>query len=109
MNPWRVGKKALAEAEDSHQGLVDTPQLLRAHPANECTESADVDGTDLLDQDAGGLAEQLDLRAERCRPRAARCRRDQHHRARQQLVGLDDHTIAPALLLVTGPAWQAEL
>jgi hypothetical protein len=38
----------LAEPEDSHQGFVDAPLLLRAHPAHELTESPGVDCADLL-------------------------------------------------------------
>jgi hypothetical protein len=54
----------LAKPKDSHQGVIDTPLLLRAHPAHELTKPSCVDGADLLNQDAGGLAKQLDLRAE---------------------------------------------
>jgi hypothetical protein len=54
----------LAESEDGHQGLIDTPLLLRVHPAHEFTKPPGVDGTDLLHQDAGGLAEEVDLWAE---------------------------------------------
>ena len=99
----------LPQPEDGHQGLVDAPLLVRGHPAYQVTEPPSVHGSDLLNQDAGGLAEQLDLGAERGRSCAARCRRDQHHRTWQELIGLDDHSIASAVLLVTGPAWQAEL
>ena len=53
----------LAKPKDSHQGVIDTPLLLRAHPAHELTKPSCVDGADLLNQDAGGLAKQLDLRA----------------------------------------------
>jgi hypothetical protein len=54
----------LAEPKDGHQGLIDTPQLLRVHPAHEFTEPSGVDRADLLDQDAGGLTEQVDLGTE---------------------------------------------
>ena len=99
----------LAEPKDGHQGLIDTPLLLRAYLAHEFTKPPRVDSADLLNQDTGGLTEQLDLGPERCRLGAARRWRNQYHRARQQLVGLNDHAIAPALLLVTGPTRKAEL
>ena len=99
----------LAEPKDGHQGLIDTPLLLRVHPAHEFTKPPGIDGTDLLNQDAGGLAEQVDLWAERCRLSTARRWRNQHNRAWQKLVGLNDHAISSALLLVTGPAREAEL
>ena len=102
------GTERLAEPKDGHQGFINTPLLLRAYPAHEFTQPSCVDGAGLLDQDTGGLAKQLDLRAERCRLGAARCWRNQHHRARQKLVGLNDHAVASALLLVTGLARKAE-
>src|SRR5215470_9423393 len=99
----------LAEPKDGHQGLIDGPLLFRVHPAHELTKPPGVDGTDLLNQDAGGLAEQVDPGAERCRLGAARRRRNQHNRAWQEFVGLNDYAIPSALLLVTGSARQAEL
>jgi hypothetical protein len=54
-----------SEAEDGHQGLVDAPLLVGGHPVHEVTEPPSIHGSDLLDQDAGGLAEQFDLGAER--------------------------------------------
>jgi hypothetical protein len=98
----------LAEPEDGHQGLIDAPLLLRAHPPHEFTKPSCVDGADLLNQDTGGLTKQLDLGAERCRFGAARRWRDQDHRARQEFVDLNDHAVASALLLATGPARKAE-
>jgi hypothetical protein len=98
----------LTEPKDSHQGLVDTPLLLRAHRAHKFAKPPCIDGADLLNQDTGGLTKQLDLGAERCRLGAARRWCDQNHRARQELVGLNDYAIALALLLVTGPAREAE-
>ena len=98
----------LAEPKDGHQGLVDAPLLLRTHPAHEFTKLSWVDRADLLNQNTGSLTEQLDLRSERCRLGAERRWRNQHHRARQEFVGLNDHAIAPALLLVTGPTRKAE-
>ena len=98
----------LAEPKDGHQGLIDTPLLLRAYPAHEFTKPPRIDSAGLLNQDTGGLTEQLDLRSEGCRLGAARRWRNQYHRARQEFVGLNDHAIAPALLLVTGPTRKAE-
>ena len=61
----------LPEPEDGHHGLVDAPLLLRGHPAHQVTEPPGVNGANLLNQDAGGLAEQFDLGAERGRLGAA--------------------------------------
>jgi hypothetical protein len=51
----------LAQSKDSQEGLVDPPLLLKAHPAYELTEPGRVDSAGLLNQDAGGLPEQVDL------------------------------------------------
>ena len=102
------GTERLAEPKDGHQGLIDAPLLLRTYPAHEFTQPSCVDGTDLFNQDTGGLSKQLDLRAERCRLGAARRWRNQHHRARQKFAGLNDHAVPSALLLVTSPARKAE-
>jgi hypothetical protein len=59
----------LAEPKDGHQGLIDTPLLLRAYPAHEFTKPSCIHGADLLNQDTGGFTKQLDLGAERCRLR----------------------------------------
>jgi hypothetical protein len=100
---------AVSGAQGDHQGLIDTPLLLRAYPAHEFTKPSRVDGAGQLNQNTGSLTEHLDLRPERGRPGAARRWRNQHHRAREELVGLNDHAKAPALLPVTGPTRQAEV
>lgn len=69
----------LAEAKDGHEGLVDAPLLFWSHPAYKLAESSGIDGPDLLNQDPGGLSQQVDLGAERRRPSAARRWRDQYH------------------------------
>jgi hypothetical protein len=99
----------LAQSKDGHESLVDAPLLLRAHPAHKLAEPGDVDRADLLNQDAGGLPEQVDLWPERCLPGVAGRWRDQYHRARQEFVGLDDHAISSAVLIVADAAWHAEL
>jgi hypothetical protein len=35
---------------DGHQGLIDTPLLLRVHPVHEFTEPPGPDGADLLNR-----------------------------------------------------------
>jgi hypothetical protein len=57
----------LAEPQDGHQGFVDAPLLYRAYPADEFTEPPGVDCAHLLNQDAGGLPEKVNIGAERCR------------------------------------------
>lgn len=62
--PVRCASGALAEPKDGHEGLVNTPLLFWGHPAYKLTQSSRVDGPGLLNQDAGALPEQVDLRAE---------------------------------------------
>jgi len=50
-----VRQMRLAEPKDGHQGVIDAPLLLRAHPAHEFTQPSCVDGADLLNQDTSGL------------------------------------------------------
>jgi hypothetical protein len=68
---WDALSALLAKPKDGHEGLVNTPLLFRAYSAYEFTEPSGVDGPDLLNQNAGGLPEQVNLRAERRRPGAA--------------------------------------
>ena len=66
MPPMAARQMRLAKPKDGHQGVIDTPLLLRAYPAHEFTKPSYVDSADLLNQDTGSLARQLDLGAERC-------------------------------------------
>jgi hypothetical protein len=82
--------------------------LFGADPADQVSQPPGVDGPDLLYKHAGLLAKHVDLRAERRRPGARRCRNYEYYRARQKLVGLDDYPISAAAPLVSRPAWRAE-
>ena len=68
-----------------------------------------MDRPDLLGEDPGRHACGLDLGSNRCRDRARRHRIDQHDRSGQECVGPDDHSRAPAALLVADPLRQSEL
>ncbi|HEX3921487.1 MAG TPA: hypothetical protein VHY31_04310 [Streptosporangiaceae bacterium] len=48
----------LAETQNSRQSFVDTPLLIRGDPPHKGVKLSGVDGADLLDQNAGGLAPQ---------------------------------------------------
>ena len=98
----------LPEAENGQQSLVDAPLLLWSHPAHKVAQAACVDCANLLHEDAGDLAQQVDLRPERRGSCAARCRGYEHYRAGQQLVGLDDYTVSAAMLRTTRSACKAE-
>jgi len=98
----------LAETEDGQQGLVYSPLLFGAGPADQVSQPPGVNGPDLLHQHAGLLAKHVDLGTERRGPGALRCRSYEYYRARQKLVGLDDDPISAVALLVSRPAWKAE-
>jgi hypothetical protein len=95
--------RTLPKPENGHQRFVNAPLLLRADPADKVSQAACVDCADLLDEDACDLTEQVNLRAERRGPRAARCRSYEYDRARQQLVCLNDHAVTAAFLVMTSP------
>ena len=98
----------LAEAQNSRKSLVDAPLLVWGDPAHQVAKPSGIDGADLLDEDASGLAQQVYLWPERRGPGAQRRRCDQHHRARKQLIGLHDHPVPPATLLVARSPWRGE-
>lgn len=91
----------LAKTEDCEESFVDAPLVLGADMADEIAKSAGVDRSDLFDEHSGCLAEQVDLRAERGSTGTGGCGRDEHHGSRQQLVGLDDYSVAATVLLMT--------
>jgi hypothetical protein len=61
---WRLGQ--LGEVEHEREGFVDGALLGCGESAGEAVEAFDVDGPELLDEDAGVLAGELDLWA-KCR------------------------------------------
>ena len=104
----QASNRLLPETENGQQRFVDAPLLLRSDPADQLSEAAGVDSANLLDKDAGDLTQQVDLGAERRRPRAERCRSYQYDGARQELVRLHNDAIPAALLLVADTSWSAE-
>ena len=71
---------------------------------DEFAKSAGVDCSDLFNEHPGCVAEQIDLWAERGGPCSRGRGRDEYNRSRQQLVGLDDHSVATAVLLMATAA-----
>lgn len=70
---------ALAETQDGRQGFVDTPLLFGSDVTDQIAKPIRVDGTNLLDQHPGDLAEQIDFGAERRGPGTVRRGRDKYH------------------------------
>jgi hypothetical protein len=68
--------------------------------AGEVTESLKVHGTDMLDEDAGGGAVDVDLGSEGCWFGAGGCGCHQHDRSSEEGVGLNDNAVArPSLFM----------
>ncbi len=80
---WSIGCQRLAESQDGRERFVDAPLLFGGEPADQVAKPPGVNCADLLNQDAGGLAEHRDLRTERCGLSAMRGGRDQYHRTWQ--------------------------
>ena len=89
------------QSEDRQQGFIDTPLVHGAEVADELAEATCVDSTELLDEHPGGFVVHLDLGTKRCGPRAPGGRSDNHDRAGQDLVCLDDNPISVPVLLMT--------
>jgi hypothetical protein len=69
----------LPEAENYQQRFVNAPLLLRPDPADKGADTARVDSANLLDEDAGGRAQDADLGTPSSLPAA---------RARNRYIGL---------------------
>jgi hypothetical protein len=99
----------LAKTEDGEESFVDAPLLLGAHVADQIAESAGVDRPDLFDEHPGCLAQQIDLWAEGGSTGTRGCGRHEHHRPREELVGLDDYSVTATMLLMTSTAGRTKL
>lgn len=98
----------LSEVEDHGERLVDGALLGWGESAGETVEAFDVEGPELLDEYAGALAAELNLRAERRGGGAARGGRHDDRGEPKQLIGLDDYAVARAALLATAGGWQSD-
>ena len=83
----------------SASASVHATLLLRAQATGELAETLDVHSAQLLDEDVGGLAANLELGPERRRRGAARCWRDDRGRDAKKLICLDDDPAAGPCLL----------
>lgn len=96
------------QPENPPQSIVHVPELLDLEASGERTESFPVDCTDLLDQDASRVILDRDLGSKRGWSGARRRGRDDDHRSRQQLVGLDDNSESVAVLLPADTLGQSQ-
>jgi len=92
-DPLRQCRRGSSEPENDDEGLVDGPHLLRLQPAHSTTEPLNVDGADLLDQHAGEITGDVDLRPEQRRLGASRGWSDDDDRAGQHHVGLHNDAV----------------
>ena len=96
------------EAQDSRHGLVDAPELLGAQVTRQLTKPRCVHGAELFDENASPVPAKIDLWSKRRLFRADGRRSDDHHRAREKFVGLDDDPVSVAVLLVSGALGDLE-
>ena len=96
------------EAEDGEECFVDRPHLRGGQPSDPTSEALDINSAELLDEHARRTTRNLDLRTERRRPGAARCRSDHHHRAGKQRIRLNHQPVPFTLLLVPEPLGNLE-
>jgi hypothetical protein len=89
------------KSEDGQERFVDAPGFLGAQVADKFAKAVTVDCSDLFDEHSSVFTSYFGLRAKGRRLGAARCRSDDNHRPGQELVGLDDDTVAIAVLLVS--------
>ena len=92
-----------AQAEDGGECFVDAPQFFRAEVAYQFAETSGVDRTDLFDQDARVLPGDLCFGAKRRSSSASRGRGNNHHRSREELVGLNNDAITIPVLFAAYP------
>jgi len=88
------------KSEDREKGLVDAPELFGRQVPNEVAHPGGVNGSNLFHQDSGGLTFHVQFGPERRGPGTPRSRSYEDNGSWQELIGLDDDPIAPALLLV---------
>ncbi len=99
---------ALPKSEDGEKGLVDAPELFGGNVPNEVAQAGGVNSPNLFDQDSGGLAFHVHFGPKGRRPGAMRSRGHQDNGSWQELIGLDDNPVAPALLLVAATSGWPE-
>ncbi len=97
------------QSENGENRSIDAPLLLRAEMPGQISESIDVDGSHLLDEDSCFSALDLNLGSERCPASARRRGRDQNHRAGEERIRLNDHPEPLAMLFVADPFGQPEV
>ncbi len=95
-----VAGKGSAQAENGRERFVDPPQLLVCEMPDQFAQPSGVHGSALLDEDAGSFPLDLSLRSERRWSGAPRRGSDDDDRPGQELVRLNYHREAVAVLFV---------
>jgi hypothetical protein len=97
------------QIEHEQESVVDGTQLVVGEVVDPLAQCASVDCSDHLAEHLGRLLEQCDLGVEARWKRRARGRADDNCREGQEIVGLQDHRVATALLSMTASAGQRDL
>jgi len=107
--PWCARRlRGSWQIEYQQQGVLDGAQLVVRQVCGSVAERASVDGADHLAEDLRRLVVDRDLGMEAGRERRARGRADDDRGEGEQIVGLDDHRVAAALLGVLALAWELD-
>ncbi len=97
-----------AKVEDEQQSVFHGAKLGEGEMADQFTESTSVDRSDHLAHDAGRLLGDAHLGMKARHGRRPRCRTDHERREPEQIVCLDHHRIAGAVLDATALARQRD-
>lgn len=87
-----------SQVENELEGVFDGPHIVVREMADALSQRTRVDGSDHLAENLCRFVEDGDLRVEAGGESRARSRTDDDSRERQQIVRLDDHRMAAALL-----------
>lgn len=98
----------LRQLEHQQQSVLHGAQFLACQASGQLTECACVDGSDHLTEDLCWLVVDRDFWVEAGCEGGARRRADDHGGEGEQIVGLDDHRVASALLNVAALAGKLD-
>lgn len=106
IGPGRVASSV--ESENREDRVVDGPELILCEMCDGSPESLDVDSAELFDEDPRHCVPDPNLGPERRRARARRRGCDEHDRAREERVGLQNDREPLSALFVSGSCARLE-
>ena len=104
---WSAGPSG--QVKNQQEGVFDGLQIFVREMTDALSQRTRVDGSDHLAENLGRLIENGDLRVEACGESGARSRADNDGRERKEIVRLDDHRVATAVLNMAASCWKVDL